>query len=428
MKKVLCFDSWTGGESHFSRLIPAFRVRGLELHLLHLGSWGSEPDSLTETSIGELSVRDITFYEGSSLDEILAIEQPVAAILLSTDTFAHRAFIRYCEQKSIPTLNLYHGLVELTESIPGSETYTVSWSAHIRYVISKLSKLLRYTFPCYIRALTKTNASLKDWVRFFSDIIHMGFNLHNHFFRCAAADAKTTKCGVYVHADVEHAIRFYGFSQEDVFVVGNPDLMRFGLDEEMIGKWKSPVTENKSIMYIETGFSSVGMFFLSGHDFADHIISTAQALKNQGYKLFVKLKPHGSNVNLIQKRLEIAGIELVNNDQFLKKLFTCSACIVETTSLAMLPALMGMPLMLAKYGKLSSLGFGKILVNYPRSHVLEDISDVTDFLHKNAQYPDAANLEKWINLNVGPLPTEKMPDRVVAIVEAMLSERNSDPT
>lgn len=428
MKKILCFDSWTGGANHFSRLVPAFRARGLELHLLHLGSWGNDPDSLSETKIGELQVRDITFYKGASLDKILSLEQPVAAILLSTDTFAHRAFIRYCKQKSIPTLNLYHGLVELTESVAGSETYTVSWPAHIRYVFSKLGKLLKYTLPCYIGALIKTNANSKDWIRFISDIMHMGFNLHNHFFRCAAADAKTTKCGVYVQADVEHAIRFYGFTQGEVFAVGNPDLMSFGLGEEMIGKWTPPVTETKSIMYIETGFSSVGMFFLNVQDFTEHIINTAQELKKQGFKIFVKLKPHGSNINLIKQRLEVAGVELVANDQFLKKLITCSACIVETTSLAMLPALIGMPLMLAKYGKLSSLGFGKILIDYPRSHVLEDISNVTDFLHKNTQYPNAANLNKWIGLNVGPLPPEKMPDRVAAIVEAMLSECNSDST
>ena len=266
MKKVIGFDSWTGGAHYFARLIPAFKARGLDLQLVHLGSWGNEPGCPHECQMGELLVRDIAFYGGDSLETILDIEQPVAVILLSTDTFAHRAFIRYCDQKSIPTLNLYHGLVELTDSVSESTAYTVSWSAHVRYVFSRLGKLLQHTFPCYIKALLKTKASLKDWSRFCSDIFHMAKN--DHFFRHAAADAKTTKCAVYVQADVEHAMRFYGFMQEEVFAVGNPDLLKFGLEEGMIGNWVQPATVDSSIMYIETGFSSVGLFFSSEQDFA----------------------------------------------------------------------------------------------------------------------------------------------------------------
>lgn len=420
MKKVIGFDSWTGGAHYFARLIPAFKARGLDLQLVHLGSWGNEPGCPHECQMGELLVRDIAFYGGDSLETILDIEQPVAVILLSTDTFAHRAFIRYCDQKSIPTLNLYHGLVELTDSVSESTAYTVSWSAHVRYVFSRLGKLLQHTFPCYIKALLKTKASLKDWSRFCSDIFHMAKN--DHFFRHAAADAKTTKCAVYVQADVEHAMRFYGFMQEEVFAVGNPDLLKFGLEEGMIGNWVQPATVDSSIMYIETGFSSVGLFFSSEQDFADHLISTSRSLAAQGFKMLLKLKPHGSNIDLIEQRLKGTGIELVTNESFLTELMACSACIVETTSLAMVPALMGMPLLMTKYGNLKSLGFGAVLTSYPRGHLLEDVSDVAGILHKNAQTSDSSKLNDWISLNVGPLPPEKMPERVAAIVEEMIAE------
>jgi hypothetical protein len=422
MKKVIGFDSWTGGVQHFARLIPAFKARGLDLQLVHLGSWGNEPGYPHECRMGELLVRDIAFYGDDSFERILDIEQPVAVILLSTDTFAHRAFIRYCEQRSIPTLNLYHGLVNVQDSAGEAGVPTVSRFAYVRYVFSKLGKLFQHTFPCYIKALLKTKATRKDWGRFILDIFQMATGANP--FRQAAADAKTTKCGVYVQADVEHAIRCYGFIKKEVFIVGNPDFLQFDLDEGMIGNWIMPMMDDKSIMYIECGFSSVGLFFSSEQDFATHLISTSKALAAQGFKMLLKLKPHGSNIHLIEQRLKGSGIKLVTNKSFLTELMACSACIVETTSLAMMPALMGMPLLMTKYGNLKSLDFGAVLTSYPRGYLFEDVSDVVDILYKIAQTSDSGKLNDWINLNVGPLPPEKMPERVAAIVEEMIAETN----
>jgi hypothetical protein len=424
MKKVIGFDSWTGGAHHFERLIPAFKAKGLDLQLVHLASWGNELGCPNECQKGELLLRDIEFYGNNSLERILDIERPVAVILLSTDTFAHRAFIRYCDQKSIPTLNLYHGLVELTESVSESVAYTVSWSAHVKKIFSKLGKLLRHTFPSYIMALLKTKASPKDWRRFFSDIIHMAININDYYFRHAAADAKTTKCAIYTRADVEHAKRFYGFRQEDIFAVGNPDLLQFGFDEGMIGNWVQPEVSDNSIMYIETGFSSVGLFFSSEQDFAGHLIATSRSLAAQGFKMLLKLKPHGSNIQLIDQRLKGSGIKLVTNKSFLTELKACSACIAETTTLAMLPALMGMPLFFAQYGQLKSLGFGTLLTSYPRGYFLKSISDISGILEKDAQTADSGKLAQWIGLNAGPLPPEDMPERVVAVVEEMIATSN----
>lgn len=420
MKTVIGFDSWTGGAQHFARLIPAFKARGLDLQLVHLGSWGNEPMCPHECRVGELLVRDIAFYGDDSFERILDIEQPVAVILLSTDTFAHRAFIRYCEQRSIPTLNLYHGLVNVQDSSGAAGAPTVSWLAHVRYVFSKFGKLLQHTFPCYIKALLKTKATRKDWGRFISDIFQLATGANP--FRKASDDAKTRKCAVYVQADVEHAVRCYGFMKEDVFVVGNPDFSQFGLDQSMIGRWL-PLAKGveKSIMYIETGFSSVGVFFPGTQGFVNHLIETSNSLAAQGYKMRLKLKPNQANSKFIEQSLAGTQIELVTNEKFLQTLMECSACIVETTSLAMLPTLMGMPLLLAKYGDLKSLSFGSVLASYPRGYPLQDISDVSDILLKDAQASDSGKLNDWINLNVGPLPPEKMPERVAAIVDNLIA-------
>jgi hypothetical protein len=416
--KILGFDSWTGGVRHFERLLPALEALSIQLTLVHISSWGDEPKCMPERKINNLLTRDIAFYGSDSFERVLDIEMPDAVILLSTDTFAHRAFIRYCEQRAIPTLYLYHGLYEVEVGEQGA--YTISRPAYVRYVLSKIGKLMRHTLPCYIKALLKTKAKPKDWRRFMSDIYYLAIG--NNYFIDGAEDAKTTKCAVYVKADVEHAIRVYGFRREDVIVVGNPDLMQFKVDESMIGNWARPQIRKPSVMYIETGFSSVGLFFSSEEDFANHLISTSRSLAGQGFQMCLKLKPHEYNVHLIKKYLEGSGIELVSNESFLPRLKACSACIIETTSLAIVPALFGMPLLMAKYGKLNSLNFGSILTSYPRGYLLEDVSDVSNILLKDAQTPDISKVNAWIDLNVGPLPISKMPERVAGVVEEMIAQ------
>ena len=416
--KILGFDSWTGGVQHFARLLPALEAKSMQLTLVHISSWGNDPNCLPESKINNLLVRDISYYGSDSFENVLDVEKPDAVILTSTDTFAHRAFIRYCEKRSIPTLNLFHGLAAATVS--ETTTYTTSRPAYLRFVLSKIGKLLRHTFPCYINALLKTDASPKDWYRFMSDIFHLA-NGSNYFIH-GAVDAKTTKCAVYVQADVEYAMRFYGFRREDVHVVGNPDLINFAFEESMMAIWSHHYIRDLSVLYIETGFSSVGLFFSSEEDFANHLLTTSRKLAIQGIKMCLKLKPNESNVSIIKRYLEGSGIEIVSNENFLTKLLSCSACITETTSLAIVPALMGMPLLMTKYGKLKTLDFGEMLSSYPRGYQLNDVSDVSNILIKDAQMVDIENIHAWIGLNIGPLPVKKMPERVVTIIAEMIAK------
>lgn len=420
MKKVIGFDSWTGGAQHFARLMPALSERSMQLMLIHIGSWGNQPNCPREEQINGLLVRDISYYGTDALEKILDIEKPDAVILTSTETFAHRAFIRYCRQRSIPTLNLYHGLVNV-QDIEGavSSSGGVPSISYIKYVAARIGKLIRHTLPCYSRALWKTNASLSEWRRFLSDIVDLAIGAGS--FWKGASDSKTTKCAVYVEADVEHAVGTFGFNREDVYVVGIPDFIHFGLPKEMVGKWGLSGGQSlKSVMYIETGFSSIGLYFSSTLDFATHLINTARELSGQGYKMCIKLKPRQINTEEIERLLKEAEIELVSNKDFLQKLNSCSACITETTTLAMMPAALGMPLFLAKFGKLSPLNYGSVLTSYPRGYLLDDIASVTSILLNDSECQHSDNLTKWIKLNVGPFPAEKMPERVVDIIKEMI--------
>lgn len=419
IKKVIGFDSWTGGSRHFQRLLPALDERSIQFTLVHLGSWGNEPGCPHENRINDLLVRDIAFY-GDYFERVLDMEQPDAVILLSTDTFAHRAFIRYCKQRSIPTLYLFHG-VESMFGQSGNEMAVPARStvSHVKYVVSKLGKLFQHTFPCYIKSLLKTKATHKDWGRFISDIFKLAIGGEPASER-AADDSKTSRCAVYIPADVKHAINVFGFRKEDVFVVGNPDLLQFKLEQSMIGRWlPAEDGRQKSIMYVETGLSSVATIYPGTQGFINHLIETSNSLAAQGFKMRLKLKPDQVNTNSIIEGLAGTQIELITNNEFRQSLAECSACIAETSTIALLPALMGMPLLLAKYGHLKSLAFGAVMTSYPRGYLLQEISDVSNALLKDAETLDRGKLNDWIDLNVGPLPPEKMPERVAAVIDQM---------
>ena len=86
----------------------------------------------------------------------------------------------------------------------------------------------------------------------------------------------------------------------------------------------------------------------------------------------------------------------------------------------MVPTLMGMPLLMANYVNLNTLSFGTVLTSYPQGYLLDDVADVSAILLKNAQTSDDGKLKEWIDLNVGPLLPEKMPERVVDIIKQMI--------
>ena len=137
--------------------------------------------------------------------------------------------------------------------------------------------------------------------------------------------------------------------------------------------------------------------------------------------MLLKMKPGQLNEKEILKGISGSQIKLVGNETFLESLTSCSGCIAERTSLALLPALMGMPLFLAKYGPLEPVAYGSVLESYPQSSELFDISDLTTVLNQFKSDLDVAIVKEWIDTNSGPVPFEEMPERVVALISSMIT-------
>lgn len=416
--KVIGFDSWTGGNRHYKRLIPAFREQGLELLLIHLGSWGVDKGRTKEEWMEELHVRDISYYGNRSFSEILDLEQPSVVLFLSTDTFAHRAFNRLARAKGMPTIHLYHGLMSAL-AVDVAKPYDRNLVSYFWFVTSRIVKMFTKVWPSYVNALLSTHANWDEWKRFFTDNIDL---LLGRDRLDSALDARTDLCCIYTDGDREHAESRYGFNDEEVVDVGNPDIVQFGLCEELIGPYLERTEECHDIIYIDTALLLRGATFSNQEDFVDHLIETKKAVNRIGKRLLVKLHPDHFKTDT-PDRLRQRGVKICQNDQFIARLQSCCAVIVEPSSAAIIPALMGLPLLLARYGNLRHQNFGKILREYPIGIYLDEVNYIQDKLKSLVSRFHKETVVAWISRNSGPLPAELMPKRVAQVVVDLVNRK-----
>jgi hypothetical protein len=415
--KVIGFDGWTAGSHHFQRLVEAFTRRGFDLTLLHLGSWGNETGRPSEERIGSLPVRDISYYSRLSLAEILDRERPVAVIFLSTEAFAHRAFMRYCRQRGIPTLHLFHGLQQLMDAAPlRSKALRRMWLMR-----RHLLKAVRHFWPVYARSLYETRASLRDWFDFARDLVTRARAARRGR---VARDSLADRACVYIESEARYAVKTYGYSPDQVTVVGNPDLLSFGMSPRLIGSRLCAPSGDaglRHVIYIETNLVHYGAVLASKAQFIDHVLATRDHLSRLGRVLV--FKPHPSTDADVLAGLSVAGVQVCSREEFIPNLERSCACISEPSSAALIPALMGLPLLLAQYGRLAGQIFGDLISSYPRARSLENISSLDAALGE----PTGVDIERtrqWIEQTIGPLPPEGMPGRVAAALEALLGDPN----
>jgi hypothetical protein len=422
--RVLGFDGWTMGIHHYARLVAAFREKNIELSLLHLGSWGDEKGRKQEELINGITVRDISFYKNHDFDEILDIERPDLVLFLSTETFAHRAFHRYCRQKGIPTIYLYHGMCSVFLIDGKKEILRSTLVGQVRFVFRQAYKSIRHTFPTYARSLRKTSASFSEWMRFGHDIVS---RIRGKTIFVPASDSIPAKCCVFISADIQDAVSRFKMERNHVAVVGNPDLIAFGVGKADIGSFvNSDFSRQDNVMYIDAGLASLGLNFNSVDEYAKYLVNIGSQLKVQHKNLLIKIKPHPAEYKEhVSSMLLRNGISIVENNEFVARLRTCCACITETSTLGLIPGLLGMPLFLQRTGPLNSLLYGNVFTSYPRAQYLDDVDRFNELLSAKQASCDADRVMDWIDENSGPMPAEDMPERVAAVVLDLIHTRDA---
>jgi hypothetical protein len=419
MKKIICFDSWTQGSVHFKRLVEPFNNAGYSLLLIHLGSWGHEIDRPTEEVIDGLIIRDISYYQKKSFVQIIKAEQPSGVLFLSIQAFAHRAFNRACKFLNIPTLHIYHGIINV-QSTSSKRLYSISLAAQYHQFFSRVVDNIVYVIPTYISTMMATKSNIKDWLWFIWDIWRKISS--NSYSGKAAPDTHTSGCTVLIEADVEHAVIRYGASIDNVFVVGNPDLITFNFDQKMLGMCaKRNVTISKELVYMDTALIEAGTAFNNSYEYSDFLIKLAETLNKLDIKMSLKLHPVHYRTGVLERTRE-AGIEIIDNKDLVSRLLHARGVIVEPSTVTMIPALLGVPVLLAQFGPLSNLTYGQVLTSYPRSRYLKNINKIEQELTE-AERIDFRSTYNWISQHSGPMPPLDMPKRVVAAFLDVINNR-----
>jgi hypothetical protein len=400
-------------------LVDDLKKFGYRLILIHIGSWGHEKNCPKEQELNGLTIRDIRYYSGMSFKDILILEKPAAILFLSTRAFAHQAFNRYAENLGIPTIHLYHGLVNV-QALGGIEEsgQTFNFKRQLKIIIKRLYKNLFILWPLYMSALYKTNASINDWYEFFREIVNKTFR---GLQDVAPKDTATTAGCVYAEIDINHMVKHYHMSKDNIFAVGNPDLVHFGLQPDLINYGLSQGWQPEpQVMYIDTSLIEAGLTFDDTDDFINHLEQTRTALEKQGLSLILKLHPAHRRSG-VADRLKALNFIICADDKFVDTLKYCKAALSEPSSAAMIPALMGLPLLLVRYGKLSNVNYGVVLNSYPSSRVLSSLEETTFLINDAVVRTSSKDMAAWNQENVGPMPAEKMPFRVSEVINKVVT-------
>jgi hypothetical protein len=411
--KVLAFDSWTGGIHNYVRLLNDFKENNIEMFLVHLGSWGNDTRNSKKEYINNLEVRDISYYKNQNFENILDIEKPNLVLFLSTGTFAHRAFQRYCLQKNIPTINLAHGILSVGHYKGNDAPVKINIFAHIRWLLSRTKTTFLYAVPVYAKSLYKTKATFSEWKRLFSDLFDRVFYKETHKL---ALDARSSIACVFVDAEIEDISIRYNLDRTKIKVVGNPDLIHFNITEDKLCSClKNNVLKNKDVMYIDCGMTHFGVYFKSQNEYCEFISNISKKLAEFGFNLIFKIKPQDPQyIKSITELISSYNIELIQNTNFQERLSNCVACITEPSTLGVVPELFALPVFLNQLGPLSDLQYGDIFTLYPRAFLLKDLNEFNNILVN--EVVNINKTELWIKNNSGPLPASDMPKRVVKVI------------
>ena len=377
--KVIAFDSWTAGYFHFSRLLQSFGDYGFNLKLIHLGSWGHDKNRPRFEIIDGLPVYDISFYGKKSFLEILTYEKPDAIIFLCTEAFAHRAFNRYAKILGIPTLNLYHGLLAV-QAVESGKPDKFNFFAQTKLILVRLFKNIFIIWPIYLRALILTKASFSEYIKFCD---HIFCKIFGKYIRVLGIDSQTSACAVYTVADIDHAKIKFHLDNSQIKVVGNPDLLKFNFQEKHFGCCLQEKIKSKKILYIDHGGSTCGLNFNSPADFLNFLITLRSKLLTFNYELIIKLHPSQLKAGF-DDNVKSSGLYVCDDSNFLSAMQYCDAVITGPSSASILPALMGLPILLLRFGPFTGQKYGKILNTYPRTIILDEVMEIDNLICEEA--------------------------------------------
>jgi hypothetical protein len=409
-RKVICFDGWTEGCIHFERHVEAFRNAGFEMILVHYGSWGHDKGRPKEESIGKLLVRDISYYSNSLL-KILNDERPDIVLFLSTRNFINMAFNRYAKFLGVPTCLIYHGLISVQDTTLGdSNPYKFSKLRYLTLIRERMGKNLTVLIPKYLYSMAYTKASLSVWVEALSLIRERvtGRWTQNHY-----ADSSTDFGCIWAQIDTEHMADLYRIPKSRIFIIGNPDLLKFNVkSSDVLSCYTNISLGYRQVVYIETAFNDTGVVYSDDLEFIHAMVVLKEELATYSFDFKLKLHPANNSKKELLDGLMKNDVEVVSDNDFIKQLKMSAGAIVEPSSAVIVPCILGLPIYFNNIGSMRSIPFGDMLHSYPNSTTLNTMSDLA-LICTNIENASYADYNEWINLYIGSVSAEDISTKLL---------------
>lgn len=260
MKKILYLDNWDNGYRHFLRLDSKFKEKGYETLLVHTGSWVGKESEIwvdkeveVEKSIDGLNIRDISFYKTNRIRKVIETEKPYAIVLINLSFIVDRAIVKICKTLNIKVFYLAHGKLITAK---GQETVKQNMKDYgkskLQSKFTKKNRLALYNYFIEMKSISKFFGffykSFKDYTQFTA-------------FPKYSDELKATKSFVYYPMDYSVMVDTFGFPEDSVQIVGNPELDAFYntkiKEKETFCNNELKIENHNYVAYMDDGLSAM---------------------------------------------------------------------------------------------------------------------------------------------------------------------------
>ncbi len=281
MKKIIYFDYWEKGYRNFLRLDSTFKTKGYDTFLLHVKSWSTEINEKESFIDGMLS-RDISYYKENRIYNILKQEQPEAVIMLNLSFMLDRAIATACKDLGVKIFYLAHGVVVDAENTNSHDVKRKDFFGLFNRV-SRKNILSLYNYLSSLKSLSQffsfANSIVKD---------PSSYTLKPRYSK----ELKVSKSLVYYEKDKNTLVHDFKFPEDEISVVGNPELDAFyhkELEKKDSFCEKIELTKESYVAYLDDGFDNTHGWTLSKwHDFLQDL---NDVVTSNNHLLAVKLHP-----------------------------------------------------------------------------------------------------------------------------------------
>ncbi|KAB1066520.1 hypothetical protein F6U93_13945 [Tamlana haliotis] len=308
MKKILYLDNWNIGYRNFLRLDQKFKERGYETLLVHTTSW-MDLEYESESECEGMKLRDISYYKTNRIKKIIKQEKPSAILILNLSFILDRAIVKICKDLNINLYYLAHGKLITVE---GQAVFKDNMK---KFGESKLSSKIKRK---NLLSLYNYFIEMKSIPKFFQFFYKAAQN-YTQFtaFPKYSEELKVNKSMVYYPIDYSVMVDEFGFPEDNVIVVGNPEL-DFFYDTKIVDKEEYCLNELKIkspnyVAYIDDGLSSIRNW--DNNRWLDFLKDVNDVLKKHNLELVIKLHPR-RDLSGCESFLDREGIKYYNDIDF----------------------------------------------------------------------------------------------------------------